>query len=268
MNKDLASKLIKIANKLDDIGYFNEANSLTKIAQSDFNYKMFPSGDYAEDIKNYKKIIKLQQENSSDYWRFNDLKSSATYFLNGIKNSVKYTPDRKEAFLLQAKSIRNEIYANLDGEKLNNKLSNLLNYYRIIDEKGKVLYSYDELKNHWDKYIQKEFEIDNIYIARWLTNKFNMLILKIKNQNSQPKSNTNNTNEKSETPQEKLSRLFSFYRYKDENGKVLYTQEELKNHWKKYIEAQFNLNDKNISSLLDSEFKKLISEIKKQNAQK
>jgi hypothetical protein len=33
MNKDLATKLIKIANSLDDIGYFNEANSLTKIAQ-------------------------------------------------------------------------------------------------------------------------------------------------------------------------------------------------------------------------------------------
>ena len=189
MNKYLASKLIKIANKLDDIGYFNEANSLTKIAQSDFGYKMFPSGDYAEDIKNYKKIIKLQQENSSDYWRFNDLKSSATYFLNGIKNSVKYTPDQKEAFLLQAKSIRNEIYANLDGEELNNKLDNLLTFYRIVDNNKNVLYTLEELRSHWYKYIQPKFDVtNNTNGAKWLTNKFNLLKLKIKNQPTNKKT--------------------------------------------------------------------------------
>lgn len=266
--KNLAKDLIKIANKLDSMGLLTEANSLDKIAKRIvLSYSLIPHGDYKQDIENYKDINTLMQNETNETEK-NRYRSDSTVFLNNIKSSNLYKPQQKEMFLLQAKSIRNEIYANLDGETLNNKLSNLLTFYRIIDENGKVLYSYEDLKNHWKNYIQKKFDIDNIYIARWLTNKFNMLVLKLKYQNPQPKSNTDSTNKKSETNEEKLARLFNFYRYKDENDKVLYTQEELKNHWVTYIQPQFNLNDKYTSNWLDSEYKKLIFQIKKQNAQK
>ena len=91
--------------------------------------------------------------------------------------------------MLQAKSIRNEIYANLDGEELNNKLDNLLTFYRIVDNNKNVLYTLEELRSHWYKYIQPKFDVtNNTNVAKWLTNKFNLLKLKIKNQPTNKKT--------------------------------------------------------------------------------
>ena len=183
MNKDLASKLIKIANSLDDIGYFKEANSLTKIAQKFvISYSTFPSGDYKKDIENYKEIItKFQelQDNNANYFEKDPVAQSATIFLNMIKET--YPPQKGEVFLTQAKNIRNEIYGKLDGDNLNNKLYNLLNSNGMIDKNQNPTFSLADFKKRWKQNIEPKFDISTPNIAKWLENKFNLLILKYKN---------------------------------------------------------------------------------------
>ena len=179
MNKDLASKLIKIANKLDDIGYFNEANSLTKIAQGfEINYSSIPTGEYPVDIQNYKTIItkfqELKDSNAMDF-DINQVARDATNFLRMIESSQKYLPKQKEVFLLQAKNIRNEIYGKLDGDALNNKLNDLLVSKGMIDFNQNVLYTVKDFRDMWMREIQPKFDIiGNRNIANWLTNKFNL----------------------------------------------------------------------------------------------
>jgi hypothetical protein len=183
MNKDLATKLIKIANSLDDIGYFKEANSLTKIAQGfEVNYSIIPDGDYTSDIKNYKTIIKKYQElrdtNQMDF-DVNQVARDATNFLNAIKSSQKYSSQEKEIFLLQAKNIRNEIYGKLDGVNLNNKLYNLLNSKEMIDQNQNPTYTLVDFRNKWKQNILPNFDTANPNVAKWLTNKFNLYKTKI-----------------------------------------------------------------------------------------
>ena len=180
MNKDLASKLIKIANSLDDIGYFNEANSLTKIAKKVvLSYSTFPSGDYKKDIDNYKEIIiKFQElQDSGNYFEKSNVAQSATIFLNMIKET--YPEQQKEVFLLQAKNIRNEIYGKLDGGVLNNKLYNLLVSKDMIDSNQNPNYKLVDFRDMWMREIYPEFDTENRNIANWLTNKFNLYKTKI-----------------------------------------------------------------------------------------
>jgi hypothetical protein len=185
MNKDLATKLIKIANSLDDIGYFNEANSLTKIAQGfEINYSSIPTGEYPVDIQNYKTIItkfqELKDSNAMDF-DINQVARDATNFLNAIKSSQKYTSQQKEIFLLQAKNIRNEIYGKLDGVNLNNKLYNLLNSNEMIDQNQNPTYTLVDFRTKWMQNILPNFDTANPNVAKWLTNKFNLYKTKILN---------------------------------------------------------------------------------------
>ncbi len=185
MNKDLATKLIKIANKLDDIGYYHEANSLTKIAQGfDLSYSMIPYGEYKTDIDNYKQIIlkfqNLKDTNQMDF-EINQVARDATNFLNMIKSSQRYTSQQKEIFLLQAKNIRNEIYGKLDGDALNNKLNQLLISKDMVDSYQNSKYKLSDFRNLWKENIVPRFETTNPNIGKWLTNKFNLYKTKILN---------------------------------------------------------------------------------------
>ena len=182
--KNLAKDLIKIANKLDSMGLLTEANSLDKIAKriviSELKYESDVTGNYLSDIQNYKNILLIKRNESGIGKHI--MESQSIEFLQKIKDT--YKSPKKEAFLLQAKNIKNEIDNKLDGEYLNNKLSNLLISYKLIDSQGYVNYDYNTFKSYWITYIVPQFDLSRPGVEKWLVNKFNFLVSKLKNQTS------------------------------------------------------------------------------------
>lgn len=183
MNKDLANEIIKVANSLDELGFVKEANSLDKIAKKIVvSYYYSPTGNYKDDIENYKSIISdFQTEEYAANKKI--IARDATKFLNSVKMYGDYDLETTKAFLEQAKNIRNEIYGGLDGTKLNDKLFMLLKKHGIIDN------DFDEftLSDIWNSKIAPEFDLQNSNENRWLASKYNILLEKIKRKNKPKK---------------------------------------------------------------------------------
>ena len=93
-------QIITFECKLDEsysckvTGYFNEANSLTKIAQSDFGYKMFPSGDYAEDIKVRWQIHEYEFAKFGE-----DVRKAVKFCAPYVKQAVNYSVSKYQQLI-------------------------------------------------------------------------------------------------------------------------------------------------------------------------
>jgi hypothetical protein len=187
MNKDLASQIIRVANSLDIMGFVKEANSLDKIARKIVvSYYYSPTGNYKEDIENYKSIISDYQ---TEKYAANKKKiaQDATKFINSVKMYGDYDLETTKAFLEQAKNIRNEIYGGLDGTKLNNKLFMLLKKHGIVDNENNVNVDESTLSENWRLKIEPEFAPQNSNEIRWLASKLNILLEQIKKKNKPKK---------------------------------------------------------------------------------
>ena len=96
MKKEIVDKLIKVANNLDSLGYMREANIVDRVAkkivlsanpevirlQKGEASSIVPSGDYATDIANYKRLYYSGYYDA--YNKYN--KEGYNYYLNLAKN--------------------------------------------------------------------------------------------------------------------------------------------------------------------------------------
>jgi hypothetical protein len=161
--------------------------SLDKIARKIVvSYYYSPTGNYKEDIENYKSIISDYQ---TEEYAANKKKIArdATKFINSVKMYGDYDLETTKAFLEQAKNIRNEIYGGLDGTKLNNKLFMLLKKHGIVDNENDVNVDEFTLSDNWRLKIEPEFAPQNSNEIRWLASKLNILLEQIKKKNKPKK---------------------------------------------------------------------------------
>ena len=162
-------------------------DSLDKIARKIVvSYYYSPTGNYKEDIENYKSIISDYQTEASAANK-KKIARDATKFINSVKMYGDYDLETTKAFLEQAKSIRNEIYGGLDGTKLNNKLFMLLKKHGIVDNNNDVNVGEFTLSDNWRHKIEPEFAPQNSNEIRWLASKLNILLEQIKKKNKPKK---------------------------------------------------------------------------------
>ena len=159
MKKEIVDKLIKVANNLDSLGYMREANIVDRVAKKIVvsanpevkrldkgeASSIVPSGDYATDILNYKRLLYSGYYDANN--NFNE--KGYNYYLNLAKNFYNealkkyegYTKHR--VFIAQAKRIKEDIYlgvfdieANVDIVNKDKPLNYYLKKYKLVDENG------------------------------------------------------------------------------------------------------------------------------------
>jgi len=182
MNKNLISKLIKVASDLDEMGLIKEANIIDGISKDlsitiasvippgFIDHRPKPVGDYKKDIEKYKQIIE-EFQNEKDPGKKRSLAQDATYFLNFMWDHSGWSNQKKSIFLEQAHRIRNTIYNSWDQEKINNQLSKDLIDLKILDKSGNLIIDKKDSMSFTNKLyeLQKKYNVDK--------NKYNKILI-------------------------------------------------------------------------------------------
>jgi len=173
MNKDVVYKLIKAADRFDEMGLIKEASiidGISKIVSLNIasvnppgfiDHRPKPVGDYKKDIEKYKQIIE-EFQNETDPDKKRSLAQDATHFLNFVWDHSGWTNQKKSIFYEQARRIRNTIYNSWDQEKINNKLSKDLIDLKILDKSGNLIIDKNDSLLFQNKLyeLQKKYNVD------------------------------------------------------------------------------------------------------------
>ncbi len=198
MNKYLISELLKVANSLDNMGFFKEAISLDKIAGKvvlsanpvvrNVSKPFERTGTYAIDIQNYKSLF-----NSAYYDRgervskpYPKILQFATNLYNSVVNDPRspYSKQEKEAFKQQAARIRIDIENDVvdinenDGivqGKQNYSLNDDLVRNKITDYNGKLLPNIKTRKQLRGLFSNLTSDVSNANLLKKYNNTFNIL---------------------------------------------------------------------------------------------
>jgi hypothetical protein len=183
--KEIASGLLKIANTLDNMGLIVEANNLDKIAKKIVVSKnpevnllslgqalSIPvTGNYKEDIVNYKKLLSSYYSHERNNTLNNDdlqkFKTLVNKFISTVKQ--KYEGDQYSAFYNQAKRIQYDLENNLSDINENiganqESLNEFLRLYHIADEYGDLadeIKSRAEFNKRWNSFMN-DFRVKQI----------------------------------------------------------------------------------------------------------
>jgi hypothetical protein len=158
MKKEIINGLIKVANNLDLLGYKEEANIVDRVAKKIVVSKnpeikrlekgvaqsLVPSGDYATDIANYKRLYysgyydARGEYNEKGYTNY--LTLARDFYLNAL-DIYKDNPRKQLVFKNQAERIRTDIqndYVDINVEMTRNSkpLNYYLKKYELVDDLG------------------------------------------------------------------------------------------------------------------------------------
>ena len=195
MKKEIVDKLIKVANNLDSLGYMREANIVDRVAkkivlsanpevirlQKGEASSIVPSGDYATDIANYKRLYYNGYYDAFD--KFNEkgysyyLNLAKNFYINALKKYEGYTKHR--VFIAQAERIRKDIKlgayhieANVDIVNKNKPLNYYLKKYNLVDDNGYRKQDVDNIvtfNTRWNNLL-KEPDFVNYKYKEYLNN--------------------------------------------------------------------------------------------------
>jgi len=159
MKKEIINGLIKVANNLDLLGYKEEANIVDRVAkkivvsanpevkrlEKGEASSLVPSGDYATDIANYKRLYysgyydARGEYNKKGYTNYLNL--ARDFLLKALDNYKGTT--RQRVFQAQAERIRTDIKldvydieANIDIVNKDKPLHYYLKKYDLVDDNG------------------------------------------------------------------------------------------------------------------------------------
>lgn len=198
MRKSIVDRLVKISNVLDSYGFFEEANSLDKIASKvvlsanpvvrDVSKGIERTGLYATDIQNYKSLFNSAFYNGDERVSkpYQKMLQYATNLYNSVVNDPRspYTKQQKEAFKQQAARIRMDIENDTadvnasDGittDKRKYSLNDNLVRNKITDYSGKLLPNIKTRKQLRELFTTMTSDIEDKNLAQQYSQTFNIL---------------------------------------------------------------------------------------------
>lgn len=198
MRKSIVDRLVKISNVLDSYGFFEEANSLDKIASKivlsanpvvrDVSEGIERTGLYATDIQNYKSLFNSAFYNGSERVSkpYTKMLEYATNLYNSVVNDPRspYTKQQKEAFKQQAARIRMDIENNIedvnasdgivDGKRKFSLNDNLVRN-KITNYSGKLLPNIKTRKQLRELFTTMTSDVKNKSLLQQYSQTFNIL---------------------------------------------------------------------------------------------